>query len=183
MPAWDSARFSQLEDRVLATLSGQRPLLDVPYYIFPYDPSLELRCLTECQALCHRLKAKGYSAEMVSLAAWLVDALDRLGCLDDGFLNHEVADRAMIQQDIQRELPKLLSERLWAELGDKPLSFCAVLVRLGSLFPFVHISTLLSAVEGHVGCTLVVPYPGSVDGGVLRFLNETEGRYYRAEVI
>jgi hypothetical protein len=165
--------------------------LDVPYYIFPYDPSLELRCLTECQALCHRLKAKGYPAEVISLATWLVDALDRLGCLDDhfgyaqcrGFLKHEAADRAMIQQDLERELPKLLSERLCAELGDKPLAFCAVLVRLGALFPFVHISTLLSAVEGHVGCTLVVPYPGSVDGEMLRFLNETESSYYRAEVI
>ena len=183
MPVWDSTRFSQLEDRVLATVSGQRPLLDVPYYIFPYDPSLELRCLTECQALCHRLKAKGYSTEMISLAAWLLDALDQLGCLNDDFLTHEATDRLMIQQDLERELPKLLSERMCAELGDKPLSFCAVLGRLGALFPFVHVSTLLSAVEGHVRCTLVVPYPGSVDGEVLRFLNETEGRYYRAEVI
>lgn len=183
MPAWDSTRFSQLEERVLATVSGQRPILDVPYYIFPYDPILELRCLTECQALCHRLKAKGYSAEIISLAAWLVDALACLGCLDGDFPKHEAADRAMIQQDLERELPKLLSERLCVELADKPLAFCAVLVRLGSLFPFVHISTLLSAVEGHVGCTLVVPYPGSVDGEVLRFLNETEGSYYRAEVV
>jgi len=183
MPAWDSTRFSQLEERVLATVGGQRPLLDVPYYIFPYDPSLELHCLTECQALCHRLKAKGHSAEVISLAAWLVDALDRLGCLDGDFLNQEAADRTMIRQDLQRELPKLLSERLCAGLGNKPLSFCAVLVRLGALFPFVHVSTLLSAVEGRVRCTLVVPYPGSVDGEVLRFLNETEGRYYRAEVI
>ena len=183
MPAWDSARFSQLEERVLATVSGQRPLLDVPFYIFPYDPSLELRCLTECQALGHRLKAKGYSAEMISLAAWLLDALARLGCLDDDFSKQEAVDQAMIQQDLERELPKLLSERLCSELGDKPLSFCAILTRLGALFPFVHVSTLLSAVEGRVRCTLIVPYPGSVDGEVLHFLNETVGSYYRAEVI
>ena len=183
MPAWDSTRFSQLEERVLATVSGQRPLLDVPYYIFPYDPSLELRCLTECQALSHRLRAKGYSAEMISLAAWLLDALARLGCLDDDFSKQEAVDQAMIQQDLERELPKLLSERLCSELGDKPLSFCAILTRLGALFPFVHVSTLLSAVEGRVRCTLIVPYPGSVDGEVLHFLNETVGSYYRAEVI
>jgi len=183
MPAWDSTRFSQLEERVLATVSGQRPILDVPYYIFPYDPSLELRCLTECQALCHRLKAKGHPAEVISLAAWLMDALDHLGCLNDDFVKQEAAERPIIQQDLERELPKLLSERLCAELGNKPVSFCAVLVRLGALFPFVHVSTLLSAVEGRVRCTLVVPYPGSVDGEVLRFLNETDGSYYRAEII
>ena len=183
MPAWDSTRFSQLEERVLATVSGQRPLLDVPFYIFPYDPSLELRCLTECQALSHRLRAKGYSAETISLAAWLLDALARLGCLDDDFSKQEAVDQAMIQQDLERELPKLLSERLCSELGDKPLSFCAILTRLGALFPFVHVSTLLSAVEGRVRCTLIVPYPGSVDGEVLHFLNETVGSYYRAEVI
>ncbi|GAG52154.1 unnamed protein product, partial [marine sediment metagenome] len=39
MAVWDSTRFSQLEERVLATVSGQRPVLDVPYYILPYDPN------------------------------------------------------------------------------------------------------------------------------------------------
>jgi hypothetical protein len=47
MPHWDSDRFGRLESRVLETLAGRRTLLEVPVYVFPYAPALELRCLKE----------------------------------------------------------------------------------------------------------------------------------------
>jgi hypothetical protein len=183
MPTWDNARFAELEERVMATVTGRRPLLDVPYYILTYDPGLELRCLKECEALCKRLQARGHSAQVISLAAWLVDALEALGCLAPAFYKVEAKDRATVGQDLERELPKLLAERLALKLAGKDQAHCAVLVRTGALFPFVHVSTLLSAIEGHVRCTLVVAYPGGKEGETLRFLNETNGSYYRAEVL
>jgi hypothetical protein len=183
MRAWNKTRFAELEERVIATISGRRPLLDVPYYLFTYDPGLELRCLRECQSLGKRLRAKGHSVQVISLAEWLVDALEALGCLDADFQTLETTERSRVQQDLERELPKLLAERLRQELADKGPTHCAILVRTGALFPFVHVSTLLSAVEGHVRCVLVVAYPGRQEGESLRFLDETNGSYYRAEVL
>lgn len=183
MPHWDRDRFDQLENRVLATLAGRRTLLEVPIYVFPYPPALELRCLKECNKLALRLGTKGYSAEVHSLAQWFLDAVEWLGALEPEGIELGIQDRGQVEEHLQREVPKLLAERMQQELGDKGAEHCALLVRAGALFPFAHISNLLSVVGPGIRCTVVIPYPGHREGPELRFLNETRHSYYRAEIV
>jgi hypothetical protein len=181
--AWDSDRFSLLESAIAAYVTGSRRPIDVPYIRFRYDPSAELRCMREFSDFAERLQAKGISVEVIMLSEWLVSALKELGCLGDSFLEREKSERAEIAQDLGRELTKKFAERLIEHLREKDISHCAILLRLSSLFPFVHISSVLSMVEGQVRCTLVVPYPGSRDGELLDYRGETIRSYYRGEVI
>ena len=47
----------------------------------------------------------------------------------------------------------------------------AILCRLGALYPFAHVSTLLEAVyRESPGLTVAVAYPGTAEGTKLRFL-------------
>jgi len=69
-------------------------------------------------------------------------------------------------------------------LEGKNIDHCAVLLRYGALWPFIHLSYIFLNLEGIVQSSLVVPYPS--DLGVGYPLNErSKGMpdYYRAEVV
>ena len=180
---WDERRFFELESKVTATAHGRRPVIDVPYYRFFYDPELERICMEEFRSFAARLRHKGISVEIISLGELFVAALEKLGCLKEEFLKFEKRDRKAVFSDLERELPKEITQRLIERLGDKDVSHCVILMRAGALFPFVHISRILSSLEGHVHCTLVVPYPGKRDGEMLNYRGEAIRSYYRGEAI
>jgi hypothetical protein len=180
---WNSDKFSQLESTITAYVSGKRRPIDVPYIRFRYDPSVELRCIREFSDLADRLRVQGVAVEVISLSEWFVNILKELGFLEEAFLRREKDQRAEIAEDLTRELTKRVANRLEEHLMKREVSYCAILLRLGSLFPFVHISNVLSSVETSVRCTLVIPYPGSRDGEMLDYHGETIRSYYRGEVI
>lgn len=182
--AWDSARFQELERRVIATLRQQR-IVDYPYYRFLYDPSLEIVCLQQFTQLVAQLKAAGFSAEAIWLTtdvlcpAWL----QLVGSVE-GLARVERDDRQQFAEDLKRELPRLVTTQLSERLHTQPVSHCAVLLRVGALFPFVRVSTLLSNLEDTVHCTLVIPYPGNREGEMLGYRSaDTLHGYYRGEVL
>jgi hypothetical protein len=181
--AWDSSKFSQLESTVMGYVTGNRRPIDVPFIRFRYDPGVELRCIREFSHLAERLKTQGTSVELISLSEWLIAMLKELGCFEEPFLQKEKDQRPEIAEDLGRELTKRISTRLGEQLKGREISSCAILLRVGSVFPFVHISSVLSSVEGVVRCTLVVAYPGSRDGEMLDYRGETIRSYYRGEVI
>ena len=183
MTAWDSERFKYLENQVRETVSGKRALIDVPYYIYLYRPELELECIKEFNNLVVRLKRDGVSAEIISLASLIIKSLEHLGCLDESFLKEESRRREEIFEDLERELLREISGRLKKRLKGKDISHCAVLLRAGALFPFIHISSLLTQIEGVVHCTLVLPYPGNKEGNMLNYRGRSIRTYYRGEVI
>jgi hypothetical protein len=59
----------------------------------------------------------------------------------------------------------------------------AVVYRCGVLYPFSSLSVILGQLENVVETPLVVFYPAVKENKSLRFLDETEGNYYRARVI
>lgn len=183
MIVWDSKRFKTLESRIRETVTGKRHVFDVPYYIYLYQPELELECLKEFSNLITRLRRDNISAEAISLASLMIDSLETLGCLNDVFLKKENQKREKIREDLERELLNEISERLRTMLKDKNISHCAILLRAGALFPFVHISNLLSRLEGSVNCTLVLPYPGNKEGNMLNYRGRSIRTYYRGEII
>jgi hypothetical protein len=180
---WDSTRFDALEMRIKESVAGKRHVIDVPYYIYLYDPELEVECLKHIKALASRLRRDGISVEIISLSSLMVDALQSFGCLDTSILKNEERIREEIAKDLERELLKEIAKRLKEKLKDKDVSHCAILTRVGSLFPFVHISSLLTQLEGTVRCTLVIPYPGNKEGKMLNYQWENIRTYYRGEII
>lgn len=180
---WENERFKLLETKVRETIAGKRHILDVPYYIFLYKPEFEVECLKEFRNFELRLKRDNISVETISLASLMVDSLDSLGCLKEDFIKTEEKMREEITEDLKRELLKEISYRLREKLKGKDISHCAILIRAGSLFPFVHISSLLGKLEGAVRCTLIIPYPGNKEGNMLNYQWENIRTYYRGEII
>jgi hypothetical protein len=183
MSAWDSEKFKLLESRIKESVAGNRHVSAVPYYRYLYKPELEIECLKEFKNLAIRLSRDGISVETISLASLMIDSLHSLGCLSDSFSKIEESRRDEIAKDLERELLKEISGRLREKLKKKDVSHCVILLRAGSLFPFVHISSLLGQLEGAVHCTLVMPYPGNKEGNMLNYDWENIRTYYRGEVI
>ena len=183
MAPWDENRFRRLEDVVIATMEGKRPVVDVPYYIYLYSPAEELRALDEFQNLERRLKTRGYSAEIIWMPDLMTFALKKFRLLDPKVVSQERERRDSMKGDLERILPEEIASQLKDKLKAKGVNHCAILLRCGALYPFVHVSVLLSALEGFLGCTLVVGYPGDREGQMLNEKGETIKSYYRAEIL
>jgi hypothetical protein len=143
---WNTDCFSDLESRVMATMRGLRPVIDVPFYVYLYEPQDELVCLGEFRDLVARLNAKGLSAETVSLSAIMIEALRELGCLEESLLKSESQNRSVLARDLERELPKEITKALRSICDKKDESHCVILLRASVLYPFVHVSSLLSSI-------------------------------------
>jgi len=183
MAPWDEKRFSCLEDKVIAAMEQKSPVIDVPYYVYLYDPVEELRALEEFQNLEHRLKAKGHSAEIIFMSELMVTALERFKLLGPDIFRFERQERAVVMADLQRILPHEIASQLKDKLKGEGVDHCAILLRSGALYPFVRISSLLYSLEGHVNSTLVVGYPGNREGQMLNEKGELVKNHYRAKVI
>ena len=182
--SWDKSRMQELEARVLLTTKGKRPMLDVPFIRFRYEPEQELQCISEFNALAKRLRAKEISVETIWLNKWMLEALGQIDNIEK-LQENEKSNRTTIFQDlsnIETGLPFLIASRLISHLSDKDISHCVILLRVGSMFPFIHVSSLLTLLEGKVRCTLVIPYPGK-DGEMLNYRGNSVRSYYRGEII
>ncbi len=133
--------------------------------------------------LVRRLKTMNYSAETIWLSEMMVEIFERLKFLDPKGVKAEQVDRNTVKEDLERVLPEELALGLVERLKGKDVTHCAVLLRCGSLFPFVHVSSLLFKLTGSIHSTLVIPYPGNKEGRMLREKGESVRRYYRAEII
>lgn len=183
MAPWDEKRFSRLEDKVLATMEKKSPVIDVPYFVYLYDPAEELRALEEFQNLERRLKARGHSAEIIWMSDLMVAALKRFKLLGPDISEVERQERTTVKEDLQRILPNEIASQLKDKLKGKGVDHCAILLRCGALYPFVRVSSLLYSLEGHVDCTLVVGYPGNREGQMLNEEGERMKNHYRAKII
>ena len=183
MAPWDEEKFELFEKRLIATMNGKRPVVDVPYYIYLYDPAEELRAIDEFQNLERRLKARGYSAEIIWMSELMIKTLERFKFLEPNITQIEKGNRASVKNDLERILPSQIALQLIEKLKHKGVEHCAILLRIGALYPFVRVSSLLNFIEGRVNCTLVIGYPGNKEGQMLNDQGEIEMNYYRAEII
>jgi len=183
MAPWNEKRLGRLEDTIITTMEQKSPVIDVPYYVYLYDPAEELRALEELQNLERRLKVRGYSAEIIWMSELMVTALKRFNLLGPDILHVERQERATVKEDLQRILTNEIASQLKDKLKDEGVDHCAILLRSGALYPFVRVSSLLYSLEGYVDCTLVVGYPGNREGRMLNEKGETVKNYYRAKII
>lgn len=177
-------KLQRLEERVMETLRGGSPLMEVPYYVCLYHPKDELEVLENFSQMVLRLRNKGFSAEALKLSDLMLEILSDSGLLSPEIIQGEEETREELERDIRRVLSRDLVKVVKERLRDKNVNYCAVLLRYGALWPFVHLSHIFLSIEGSVHCTLVVPYPSDIGAGYP--LNErSEGiiDYYRAEVV
>lgn len=181
MSVWDKKRFGELEEKIKKTARGERHM-DVPFYVYLYDPALERECLKEFYALSSRLKIDKVDCEVFSLAQLMMEAIRSID-LGDSIFKLEAEQRKALEQDLQRLLPEEISNRIKDRLSNKSISHCAILTRAGALFPFVHVSAILSRMEGEIDCVVVIPYPGNREGEMLNHRGSSIRSYYRGEII
>lgn len=95
------------------------------------------------------------------------------------------ADPSEMTDGILEDFERELVERLRATLADAGTEEVVCLIGVGSLFPFVRTSFLISALESAVIGRLLVLFPGHHDSErhTFRLLDARDGFNYRARVI
>ena len=194
---WDKKSFELLRAEIASSLAGKHPAGDVPFFVYLYEPREELRCLTQFAAAARALEGKGFRAQVIYLGQVLAHVFRTslsLYMTEPG-KRAEARDRQRTLRELGNTdaLPARLAEALlegdqdrWEGLRAGSQERCAILLRAGALYPLAHVSQLLNCLENKTNWTVVVPFPGrrSPDQPeALRFLDETEGTYYRARVL
>mgnify|MGYP001050155426 CR=1 FL=1 len=182
---WDEERFAELERRLLATMRGSYAIADVPFFRFLYGPGgVEHTCIREFKKLVKRIDSEeDLSAECLYLSRLLMESLRDMGFLTEDMLGAERQERPTFITDLENNLPQEISRRLIEHLKAKDLRHCAVLLRLGSLFPFVRVSQILQKIDSAISCVLVIPYPGSREGEMLWERGIDGNSYYRWQTV
>jgi hypothetical protein len=183
--------MKELEAKLEGTLSGTyRPLDNVPFFRVQYPPAEEREAIRQFHQFAERLKQRGWKVECVSLTEVYQQAMARLlGCplseLTDRLKTLEKErERSELQRQLSEHLPGELANVLKERLREMPRGSAAILLRMGSLYPFVRPSSLASKLEGQVDCAIVLPYPGTNLGALLDAPPaDHHGGYYRGEVI
>ena len=176
--------FAKFEERLIETLKGKTPLLEVPYYICLYRPKDELDAIECFDNLVLRLTQKGFSAETLSFSHLMLDSLSESGLLAPQILEEEEQTRAELERSVRNTLPEQIVDALKKKLAGKDVSNCAVLMRVSALYPFVHLKYILQSIDNIIHCTLVIPYPSDIGTGhILNEENDGSIEYYRAEVV
>jgi len=171
-----------LEDILVRTMEGKNTLQAVPYFICVYNPREELDALNQFSNLVLRLRYRGFSAESISLSDLMLEILDEEGYLSEDIMKEEENSRDEFENDLRRFLLEGLTKRLKQMLHGKPIAHCAVLLRYGALWPFVHLSGILQEITGSIDCTLAIAYPSSIgEGYPLDEESSDTFDYYRAE--
>lgn len=187
--SWDKDGFQRLAAQIKSSLKGKPSPSGVPFFIYVYHPKEENRCLREFKNFAKRLQNEGFTIQTIYLGKVLSYILKDLPYLQPEGREIEENQREDLRKELVAILPEKISDCL---LNGIPGQFDSMkenkptrgvfLLRAGALFPFVHVSQILAQLENQTHSTIVIPFPGSRKEENLRFLDETEGRYYRAMI-
>jgi hypothetical protein len=187
--SWDKDGFQRLAAQVKSSLKGKPSPAGVPFFIYIYDPKEENRCLREFKNFAKGLQNEGFTIRTIYLGKVLSYVLKNLPYLQPEGRGIERNQREDLRKELVDKLPEKISDCLlhgipgqFDSIGEDKPTRGVFLLRAGALFPFVHVSQILAQLENQTHSTIVIPFPGSLKEENLRFLNETEGHYYRAMI-
>lgn len=150
---------------------------DLPFAIFRYDPDEEWTLRREARLLATRLGETGKKTGIVHMSDLLwkaiqesegIDAVIELE-KDRGFLEAQEQVTTYLSDRDWRPLANLLAEHLQILEASIQVVF---LMRAGVMAPGIyHMSKLLDQMKGKTSLTLILFYPGSIEGATgLKFM-------------
>ena len=182
-------RRSRMEELETLTIDDRDQVgrrTGVPFIIFTYDPGAELSMESTITGYVKKLEARGQTVQLIDIRDMVFSILKEQGILE------YVVEKEKTRPD---ELREGLSSALLGGRTDKQGTITsailervdeadtAVVYRTGMLYPFAGVSSILMQLENAINTPFVVFYPAVKEGKSLRFLDKTEGTYYRARVI
>lgn len=179
-------RLNELEELVLEKSHTIDNLSGVPFVVFPYAPKRELDVEEDIQGFIEKLRYNDRSVATIDLRDLIFSILKEQNLLESVI---------EVEKDSPGDLRDGLNSTLFEEFGSNRGVLIDALVdridghdvaivhRCGILYPFSSISVVLGHLENVVDTPLIVFYPAVKDGKNLRFLDESDGAYYRAKVI
>ena len=158
----------------------------VPFIVFTYDPADEIDVDGEIRSLIEKLEYHNQAVAAIDMRDLVFSVLEERGILDN-VIDLERRDREQLLSGLKSSLLDdgemgQLASAIATQAEDADT---VVVYRMGILYPFASASTLMGQLETNTpdDTPIVFCYPATVDDKSLRFLDESEGTYYRAKVI
>lgn len=158
----------------------------VPFIVFTYDPGDEIMADEEIRNLIEKLEYNDQAVAEIDMRELVFSTLEDRGILDN-VADLERRDRNQLLDGLKSSL---LDDEEMGELASSIATAAqevdtVVVYRMGILYPFASASTLMGQLETNTpeDTPIVFCYPATIDDKNLRFLDESEGTYYRARVI
>ena len=159
---------------------------EVGYYVFDYDPSLELRVRDHISNLIRRnpLYSQGYQIILFDLYDLMIDYIEAEDILEDCiYIEKEYGLAYLIRSVVEflnmGKKENYLTNYIMNNTPDKAVVF---ITGVGKIFPFVRSHDILNELQQVFDrVPVVLFYPGKYDGQTLILFSEfKDDHYYRA---
>jgi len=186
MPSNFQERLEEVERLVRDDRDEVGKRAGVPFIVFTYNPADEIEVDEEVRNLIDKLEYHDQTVAAIDMRELVFNILEDRGILEN-VIELEQRDRERLLDGLKSSLlddGKMgkLASAIAAQAEDADT---VIVYRMGILYPFASASTLMGQLETNTPdeTPIVFSYPAKVDDKSLRFLDESEGTYYRARVI
>lgn len=180
------ARLEEVERLVRDDRDEVGKRAGVPFIVFTYDPGDEIEVDEEVRNLIEKLEYHDQTVAGLDMRELVFSILEDRGILEN-VIDLERRDRDQLLDGLKSSL---LDDGEMGQLASAIATAAedadtVIVYRMGILYPFASASTLMGQLEMNTPADtpIVFCYPAKVDDKSLRFLDESEGTYYRARVI
>ena len=158
----------------------------VPFIVFTYDPSNEIEVDKAIRGQIEKLEFNDQNVAAIDMRELVFSILEDRGILEN-VIDIERRDRDKLLDGLKSSLldDGEMGQLASAIATEAENADTVIVYRMGILYPFASASTLMGQLETNTpdDTPIVFCYPAKVDDKNLRFLDESEGTYYRARVI
>jgi hypothetical protein len=186
MPSDFQERLEDVEQLIREERDEVGKRAGVPFIVFTYDPVDEIEVDKEIRNLIDKLEYHDQVVAAIDMRDLVFSILEERGILDN-VIDLERRDRERLLDGLKSSLldDGKMGKLASAIASEAEHADTVVVYRMGILYPFASASTLMGQLEVNTpdDTPIVFCYPAKVDDKSLRFLDESEGTYYRARVI
>lgn len=160
---------------------------DIPYYIFDYDPTHEIKVRNHLKFLKNRINNNTSHVEIIEFDLYdiTIEILKNKGFLDKVFKFEEKKGREKTQVEINKLL-KISNENrnmIVNDIVDKIAENSIVFITgVGKAYPIIRSHDILNNLHHHIDeIPVVLFFPGKYSGNELELFNTIkDNNYYRA---
>lgn len=182
-------RLGQILERITSKefLGGRGLGNDIPYYVFDYPPSAELRVREHINFLVEKIGSgrPDLTVGRIDLLQLIKSMLEQRNLLDRAFAMQKAKGDEVTAKSLSAVLEANKVAEALVRSVDLPSCSLVLIEGVGAAFPLVRTHNLLNALHSRTwDVPIVVFYPGRYDGSSLRLFGEVSesvsAPYYRA---